>query len=369
MNWYQIQNEAEIDSPNLLIYPDRIQHNINCMLEKVGGDPKRLCPHVKTHKMKEVVQMQLEAGIERFKCATIAELEMTLSAGVKEIVVAYQLVGPNIQRLVKLAQQYPDANIASLVDNLDSAVQLAAAFEAINRQANVYLDVDNGMHRSGFPLNEDTFLFIQSLDEIPFLNFKGLHVYDGQFRSANVEERIAKSHEAFQPVYALCQHIEGALGIQPIIISGGSPSFSAASERERVYCSPGTTLFWDFGYSQMVSETPYQWAALLMTRVISKPTNGIITLDLGHKAVGSENPLSKRIHFLNLEDYEAIGHSEEHLVLRVQNWEAIRVGDVFYGVPYHVCPSVALHEEAQVVQDNRVVETWSVVARKRKISV
>jgi len=56
-------------------------------------------------------------------------------------------------------------------------------------------------------------------------------------------------------------------------------------------------------------------------------------------------------------------------VLRVQNWEAIRVGDVFYGVPYHVCPSVALHEEAQVVRGNRVVETWSVVARKRKISV
>ena len=108
---------------------------------------------------------------------------------------------------------------------------------------------------------------------------------------------------------------------------------------------------------------------ILMTRVISKPTEGIITLDLGHKAVGSENPLSKRIHFLNLENYEATGHSEEHLVLRVQNWDAIRVGDVFYGVPYHVCPSVALHEEAQVVRDNRVTETWAVVARKRKISI
>ena len=369
MNWYQIQNEAEIDSPNLLIYPDRIQHNINCMLEKVEGNPKRLCPHVKTHKMKEVVEMQLVVGIERFKCATIAELEMTLSAGAKEVVVAYQLVGPNIQRLIRLVQQYPDADIASLVDNLDSATQLVTAFEAINRQANVYLDVDNGMHRSGFPLNEDTFLFIQSLDKIPFLNFKGLHIYDGQFRSANVEERIAKSHQAFQPIYSLCQQIEGALGIKPIIITGGSPSFSAAAEREQVYCSPGTTLFWDFGYSQMVSETPYQWAALLMTRVISKPTEGIITLDLGHKAVGSENPLSKRIHFLNLEDYEAIGHSEEHLVLRVQNWDAIRVGDVFYGVPYHVCPSVALHEEAQVVRNNQVTETWAVVARKRKISV
>lgn len=369
MNWYELQNENDIDSPALLIYPDRIQHNINCMVASVGGNPKRLCPHVKTHKMQEVVQLQLAAGIERFKCATIAELEMTLLAGAKNVLIAYQMAGPKIQRFLAVAQHFPSAIVSTLVDNLSSARQLAAAFAAKGQTANIYLDVDNGMHRTGYPLNEDTFDMVAQLSKIPNLSFKGLHLYDGQFRTSPVTERIEGSNAAFHPIYALVDRIAKELKIEAEIINGGSPSFSAAAARNNVFCSPGTTLLWDYGYAQMVGEISFQWAAILMSRVISKPTEGVITLDLGHKSVASEKPLSKRIHFLNLTDYEATGHSEEHLVLRVKNWASIQVGDVFYGVPYHVCPSVALHEEAQVVRNHVAEETWQVIARKRRISL
>ena len=166
MDWYKVKNEDQIDSPALLIYPDRIQHNINCMLQQVGGDAKRLFPHVKTHKMRVVVQLQMQAGIEKFKCATLSELEMCLSIGVKEILVAYQMVGPKIGRLLQLVQQYPSADIASLVDNLDSANELAVVFASANRSAHVYLDIDNGMHRTGYPLNENTFDMVKSLSLI-----------------------------------------------------------------------------------------------------------------------------------------------------------------------------------------------------------
>ena len=369
MNWYELKNENEIDSPALLIYPDRVQHNINCMVASVGGNPKRLCPHVKTHKMQEVVQLQLAAGIERFKCATIAELEMTLLAGAKNVLIAYQMTGPKIKRFLAITEHFSSATISALVDNLDSAKQLATAFKAEGLSANIYLDIDNGMHRTGYPLNEATFEMVARLCQIPALSFKGLHLYDGQFRTSQVKERIEGSNAAFHPVYSLVDRIAKELNIAAEIINGGSPSFSAAAARENVFCSPGTTLLWDYGYAQMVGEIPFQWAAILMTRVISKPTEGIITLDLGHKSVASEKVLAKRIHFLNLTDYEATGHSEEHLVLRVKNWDSIKVGDVFYGVPYHVCPSVALHEDAQVVRNNMAAGTWNVVARKRRISI
>jgi len=92
-------------------------------------------------------------------------------------------------------------------------------------------------------------------------------------------------------------------------------------------------------------------------------------VDLGHKSVGSENPISKRIQFLNLTNYEALGHSEEHLMIKVENWEDLAVGEVLYGVPYHVCPSVALHDEAYIIRDNQWVENWEVVARRRRITV
>ena len=108
---------------------------------------------------------------------------------------------------------------------------------------------------------------------------------------------------------------------------------------------------------------------LLLTRVISKPQAGIITTDLGHKSVGSENSLEQRIKFLNLSDAEPISQSEEHLVLKVKDWSAAHVGDVLYGIPFHVCPSVALYDEANVIRHNEKTEIWNVVARKRKITV
>ena len=90
---------------------------------------------------------------------------------------------------------------------------------------------------------------------------------------------------------------------------------------------------------------------------------------MGHKAVAAENPIDKRIRFLNLENYELIGQSEEHGVIRVQDWESINVGDVLYGVPYHVCPTVNLYDEAYVVENQVITGTWQVLGRKRRISV
>ncbi len=369
MNWYEVTNIEAIDSPALLVYPDRVQHNIETMIANVGGNPKRLFPHVKTYKMREIVQMQLKAGIECFKCATISEMEMAITAGAKNVLIAYQMTGPKIDRLLNLAKKYPASTIASLVDNLDSAQALASAFAKEGLTANVYLDVDNGMNRTGCPLDATTFTLIKSISKISNLAFKGLHLYDGQFRSSNMVERKKGSDQAFRPIYGLLDRLKNELNIHAEVVNGGSPSFSAAAMRENVFCSPGTVLLWDVGYANMIPEVKAKWAAVLITRIISKPTEGIITVDLGHKSVGSENPLNKRVQFLNLSDYEACGHSEEHLMIKVSNWEDLKVGDVLYGVPYHVCPSVALHDEACVIRGNEWVENWEVVARRRRITV
>lgn len=369
MNWYEVTNIDTIDSPALLVYPDRIQHNIETMIANVGGNPKRLCPHVKTYKMREIVQMQLKAGIERFKCATISEMEMAITAGAKNVLIAYQMTGPKIGRLLNLVKKFPSANIASLVDNIDSAQALATAFAKEGMRAIIYLDVDNGLNRTGCPLDDATFSVIKSLANIPNLVFKGLHLYDGQFRLNSMIERKKGSDQAFRPIYGLLDQIKSELNIDAEVVNGGSPSFSAAAMRANVFCSPGTILLWDVGYANMIPEVQAKWAAILITRIISKLAKGIITVDLGHKSVGSENPMDKRIQFLNLTEYENYSHSEEHLMIKVKNWTDLSVGDVLYGVPYHVCPSVALHDEACVIRGNTWVENWEVVARRRRLTV
>ncbi len=369
MNWYEVKNIDTVDSPALLIYPERIEHNINTMIGTVSGHPERLVPHVKTHKMKEVVQMQMKAGIVRFKCATISELEMCLEAGAQFVLMAYSLIGPKIDRFITLMNKYPNATIASLVDNIDTSQNLAKTFARQNLVANVYFDVNNGQDRTGHPLDENVFHDFVAISEIRNLKLLGIHVYDGHIRDASFAERKNHSDQNFQPVYNLLQQMETAGLPTPEVITCGSPSFSSAAQRPNVYCSPGTTLLWDWGYSSLVPEVDAQYAAVLLTRVISKPREGIVTTDLGHKSVGAENNIDKRIRFLNLPDAEPIGQSEEHLVLKVKDWKAVNVGDVLYGIPFHVCPSVALYDEAQVIRNNEKVETWNVIARKRKITV
>ena len=104
-DWHIAVSSDEIPSPALLLYPDRIEENVNRMIAMTGS-AERLRPHVKTHKLAEVVKIQLKLGINKFKCSTISEAEMLAQAGAKDILVASQQVGPNAERLVNIASWY-----------------------------------------------------------------------------------------------------------------------------------------------------------------------------------------------------------------------------------------------------------------------
>src|SRR4051812_43854359 len=104
--WYEINNIDDVDSPALVIYSDRVKQNIRQAIEIID-DVNRLRPHVKTHKSPDITQLMMEAGITKFKCATIAEAEMLASVNAKDVLLAYPVTGPKIQRWMKLVKDYP----------------------------------------------------------------------------------------------------------------------------------------------------------------------------------------------------------------------------------------------------------------------
>src|SRR5690348_15999587 len=104
--WFEFKEVADVPSPALLVYRDRVKENIRRMLA-IARRPERLRPHIKTHKMREVIELQLAAGINKFKCATIAEAELAASAGVSDLLIAYQPVGPAVRRLTDLIRAFP----------------------------------------------------------------------------------------------------------------------------------------------------------------------------------------------------------------------------------------------------------------------
>jgi D-serine deaminase-like pyridoxal phosphate-dependent protein len=93
-----------------------------------------------------------------------------------------------------------------------------------------------------------------------------------------------------------------------------------------------------------------------------------VCLDLGHKAVAAEMPHPRTV-FLNLPDATALSHSEEHLVVESPAADALRLGDVIYSLPWHVCPTVALHQEVWLAENGRATRAWTVQARSRRISI
>ncbi|MBB5283152.1 D-serine deaminase-like pyridoxal phosphate-dependent protein [Rhabdobacter roseus] len=367
--WFELKDPDQVPSPSLLLYPDRIAANIQTMIQ-LAGSAERLVPHVKTHKMAEVVRMQLAAGITKFKCATIAEAEMLADAGATWVLLAYQLVGPNLKRYLDLAEAFHHVQFGSLVDSRETATALNEHYHQANKTAIVFIDVNNGMDRSGHPVDEDLEALYHFVLKLPNLRLLGLHVYDGHIRDENFDVRKTNSDQAFGHIDQLRQNLGKAQLPDPIIIAGGSPTFNVHVLRDGIYCSPGTCLLWDWGYGDRFLDQPFQHAAVLLTRVISKPSPGIVTVDLGHKAVSAENPIDLRFRFLNLNDYRLRSQSEEHGVVEVPSstWEEMKAGDVLYALPYHICPTVALHAKAYVIQEGTCSETWEVVARSRQLT-
>jgi D-serine deaminase-like pyridoxal phosphate-dependent protein len=318
--------------------------------------------------MAEVCQLLLEAGIPKFKCATIAEAEMLALTGAKDILLAYQPVGPKVKRLLALVKAFPTTQFSCLVDTTEAAQAISTVFKEAGKAMHVFLDLDVGMNRTGMKPGTEALALYVSCTHLPGITPVGLHAYDGHLRDTGLAVRKEKCDQAFEGVMALAQAIVDKGLERPILVAGGSPTFPIHAQRKGVECSPGTFIFWDWGYHVGLPEQPFLFAALVVSRVISRLDEETLCLDLGHKSIAAENPLP-RVRFLNDPDVMPIGQSEEHLVVKVNPAKKYKIGDVFYGLPVHICPTCALYDQAHIVVNGAVKETWAVVARNRILSI
>lgn len=361
-------NFEHLDSPALLVYPEIVRNNIAEMI-KMAGSANRLRPHIKTHKTAEGIHLMQEQGLFKFKCATIAEAELLATNNAKDVLLAHQPVGTKIDRFIKLINTYPATLFSTIVDDIDQAKIIAKKCNDASIKLNVYIDLNVGMNRTGIVPDDRAIDLYEYLQSAGSLQFQGLHVYDGQHRQSIPEDREQACDMTFQQVYTWIKKLEQKGYERPLIIAGGSPSFSIHAKHHDRECSPGTNIFWDHGYSIICPEQHFTPAVHVLTRVISKPSSNRICLDLGHKAVAAENEISKRIYFPEHPELKPVGQSEEHLVMETPHPENYNVGDCLIGIPYHICPTVALHESLIAIENDKVVGEWHVAARKRKITI
>ena len=365
--WYSIENAGKTDTPAFIIYPERVKENIR-ILKGMIDDTARLRPHIKTHKTKAATLLMMEAGINKFKCATIAEAEMLGMCRAPDVLLAYPLFSPKLERFVRLIKKYTDTSFSCLTDNEMSAKKIAAIAIANSVTIKVYIDINVGMNRTGIKPGKNAIQLYEDCTTLEGIEVKGFHAYDGHIREKDIEKRTVLCNESFTPVKEMVAELVLKGYPQPKLIIGGSPSFPVYAKNKDVECSPGTFIFWDKGYADSLPEQNFLPAALVITRVVSLPDETKLCLDLGYKAIASENELNNRVYFLNAQAFKMISHSEEHLVVDAGPGHTWKVGDLLYGLPIHICPTGALYQFAWAVEKGKLAGIWEIIARDRIIS-
>ena len=384
---YALKDTGNLISPALVYYKDIILANTKRIIEMAGG-PQYLWPHVKSHKTAELVRMQIDLEITRFKCATIAEAEMTAEAGKGagagvHIILAYPLIGPNVSRYLELVKAYPQTVFYAIGDDFQQLSILAAEASRRGVAVNVLIDVDTGMHRTGVPLDllES---FYERCAALKGISVKGMHCYDGHRKEKDISQRKAMAEESDLRVLQIRDSLRQKGFECEILVLGGSPSFpchagrasmgSTDSGNTGIYLSPGTIFIGDWGYYSNFPDLAFTPGAALFSRVISHhgPESGAagntFTLDLGVKGIAAD-PAGVRGIIAGLEEAKPLFQSEEHWVFSLPDgMEPPPIGSECYVIPTHVCPTSALYPEILVAQGGKITERWQVKARNRKIS-
>lgn len=349
----------DLQTPALLIHLDRVRHNLATMRRLLGDDLGRWRPHVKTCKIAEVLRLYLDIGVRRFKCATTREAEVLLAAarpgdGALDLLFAMAQHGANLDRLHAIAAASPTHRVAVLSEDPTHAAVVRA------RGLGVFVDLDPGYHRTGIPLDQPE--RVAAVIAAAGGAMRGLHCYDGHLHDNSPTLRRAAAHALYDRFTALASD----LGVRGELVTSGTPTFSDALAYSGFAAfehtiSPGTVVYWD-ARSQELGIDGFQFAAEVLARVISRPTEDRFTLDAGSKALDAAagSPVAVLQETWSVD----IGTpSEEHLPVRMRSGTAPAVGASVRLVPRHVCPTVNLATEAVLLDAGAIIGVVPVGAR------
>jgi D-serine deaminase-like pyridoxal phosphate-dependent protein len=359
-------------TPALLLYPEILAANIDRTVELLDGDPERWRVHIKTAKLGYTVRTLVARGIRNFKCATTLELLLACQCGAADVLLAYPSVGANAQRVQAIAAQFPGVQISILAESAEQIRQWRGS------QVGIFLDVNPGMNRTGIDQNNAEKI-VALVHEIPAngLDFRGLHYYDGQYGGVAEPERTKQAHAGYHRLLNLVNEVERGARQVPEVITSGTPTFpcslSFAGFRNAQFIhrvSPGTIVYCDASsLAQLPNLRGYRPVVLVLARVVSQPSLGIVTCDAGHKAVSADAGVPTCL---------VIGHpelaprapSEEHLPLAVQEGATPpQAGEAVYLLPRHICPTVNNFDHALLVRKGAIESIEQVSARGHESSL
>ena len=326
-----------LDTPALYVDLDVLEHNIARMQQQCRAWGVALRPHVKTHKIAEIAQMQLDAGAIGITVAKLGEAEVLPG---DDVLVAYPVLKPKLPRLEALAKT------RALKVAVDS-VEVARDLQGID----TLVEIDVGVGRCGAQSPEQAVEIAQACSD-----FQGIFYWPSWLDEAGFRAACVKIDAVLEALTAA--------GLESKIVSGGSTPGAAKTPLipQTTEIRPGTYVFYDASslHAKLCDEA--DCALRVLTTVVSTAVPGQCVIDAGSKTFSSDQTFAVGTfgHFVG-RAWTMRKMNEEHGYVEVDGRP--RVGEKVWVVPSHCCATVNMHDEIAYGRGGRVDGRWKVAAR------
>jgi D-serine deaminase-like pyridoxal phosphate-dependent protein len=357
---------SEIETPAVVIDASRLEANIERMAAGTRDMGVALRPHFKTHKTLEIVRKQLAAGAVGITCAKSTEAEVLIDAGVPDVFIANEVVGPaKVERLLGLSGR---AALSVGVDDVAQAVPLSQAFATQERTLPVLIEVDTGVGRCGLPPGERVVELARKLTALPGIEFRGLFTHEGHVYAARSPEELeAMALDAGRAMVRTAEQLDEAGIPCPVVSVGATPSaFLTPRVAGVTEVRPGSYVFYDRCHIRAWSATEEDLALSVLATVISRPDPARLVVDAGTKVLSADHAGSWFDTFgtiVGRPRWRLIKANEEHGIIEVPSDDPAEIGQVIEIRPNHNCAVMNLTDEVYVVRDNLMKARWQVAAR------
>jgi len=352
-----------VDTPALLLDLDAFERNLDSMQQAADRAKMAIRPHAKAHKTPAIALAQMARGAVGICCQKISESLAFLHAGVTDIHISNEIVGPvKARRLAELARH---GRLSVCVDDVSQVRELAAATAAAGSTLRVFIEINIGQNRCGVNAPDDALHLLDAILSCPGLRFAGLQAYQGVLQHVrDVSARRDAVGRSARVTAGFIDAITGR-GLRCETITGGGTGSVEFDLAEGIYTElqPGSYVFMDGDYGRNEQAgLRFEHSLFVATRVMSRAQIPHLIVDAGLKSLAVDSGLPL---VWGDGSFDYIAANDEHgaVVSRDTGTLLPALGSMLRLVPGHCDPTLNLYDHLVAFRANRVEEIWDVAAR------
>ena len=353
------QDHLNLDTPALWVDLDQLEANIQAMAAYLKEAGVGWRPHTKAMKVPAIAHKLLQAGAHGITCAKLSEAEVMAAAGIRDILIANQVIGPTkINRLVNLRRS---ADVIVAVDNFENAEEISNAAMRAGVKIRVLVEINIGMDRCGMEPGEIAVEFAQKVAALPGLELSGVMGWEGHtLKYTDPEEKKRAILQAVQSLVCTAE-MGWAAGLKmPIVSCGGSGTYQVTSHIHGVTeIQAGGAVFSDLLYKNY--GVPFDSALHVLATVVSRPAPWRAIIDAGRKTMSGDSvmPVAR-----GLKGVKLVGLNAEHGILELEDAGVVlKVGDKIDFITGYSDTTVLLHDQMYGVRKGLVETVWEIQGR------